>query len=93
MTAVENQVTVITVVHQQACHFCADAQAALAELGQEFPLSVELLEATGPRGAALLSRHRAPMLPLVLVDGAWFSIGRLPRRKLRKLLGSRTAVA
>jgi hypothetical protein len=31
------------------------------------------------------------MFPLVLVDGAVFSTGRLPRRKLRALLVKRTA--
>ena len=31
------------------------------------------------------------MFPLVLVDGAFFSVGRLPRRKLRKVLTARGA--
>jgi hypothetical protein len=33
------------------------------------------------------------MFPLVLLDGAFFSQGRLPRRKLRALLASRPAVS
>jgi hypothetical protein len=36
-----------------------------------------------------MARHRAPMSPLVLLDGTFFSSGRLPRRKLEKLLKSR----
>ncbi len=84
--------TAVTVVHSPACHFCADAQATLAELAGEFPLTVELVGATEPRGKALVLAHRAPMYPLVLVDGEFFSFGRLPRRKLRKALEARFAV-
>jgi len=32
------------------------------------------------------------MNPLVLVDGAYFSSGRLPRKKLVKLIGARDLV-
>ena len=80
---------VVTLVHSHACHFCDDARAVLAELATQFPLDVELIDATHPRGAALLDEHRAAMFPLVLVDGTYFSVGRLSRRKLRKLLGAR----
>ena len=83
--------TAVTVVHTVACHFCEDAEAALAELAGEFPLAVELVDAAGPRGAALIREHGAGMFPLVLVDGAFFSVGRLPRRKLRKVLTARGA--
>lgn len=85
-TGVPSQPTAVTVVHTTACHFCEDAEAALAELAGEFPLAVELVDGADPRGAALVREHRAGMFPLVLVDGAFFSSGRLPRRKLRKLL-------
>lgn len=83
---------VVTVVRTAACHFCEDATVALRELSHEFPLSVVLVDATEPRGSALLREHRPAMFPLVLVDGAYFSAGRLPRGKLRKLLVARTTV-
>jgi len=92
-TATDRQPAVITVVHSPACHFCDDAQAALEVLAGELPFTVELLDARQPRGAALLNEHRAGMYPLILVDGAFFSVGRLPRKKLRKLLEARAAVA
>lgn len=79
----------VTLVHSPACHFCDDAQAVLSELADEFPLSVELVSATSPLGARLVRAHRAPMYPLVLVDGAFFSFGRLPRKKLTRLLERR----
>ena len=81
----------ITVVHSPACHFCDDARAALTDLGTEFPLSVEFVDCTAPRGAALTREHRAGMYPLVLFDGGYFSAGRLPRKKLRAQLTARFA--
>ena len=83
--------TAITVVHSPACHFCEDARAVLADLGTEFPLTVEFVDCTEPRGAALIREHRAGMYPLVLLDGGFFSAGRLPRKKLRAELNSRFA--
>jgi hypothetical protein len=80
--------TTITLVHAPACHFCADAQVALTDLGREYPILVDRVEADSVAGQALVGAHRAGMFPLVLVDGAFFSAGRLPRRKLRALLAT-----
>lgn len=93
MTPPSPSPTVITVVQSSGCHFCADAHAAVTELTEAFPLAVEWLDAGDPQGASLVAQHRSPMYPLVLVDGAFFSFGRLPRKKLRKLLGERYAAA
>jgi glutaredoxin len=79
----------ITVVTAPACYFCADAQAALTELGREVPLRVDLVAADSGPGQALVGNYRPAMFPLVLVDGVLFSTGRLPRRKLRALLAAR----
>lgn len=83
----------VTVVHAPACHFCEDAQDALAEISRELradvDLDVELVEAAGPHGQRLLAEHGAGMFPLVLLDGAFFSSGRLPRRKLRAVLAGK----
>ena len=80
--------TTITLVHSPACHFCTDAQAALTELGREFPIRVDLLAADSDAGQALIGAHRPAMFPLVLLDGVRFSAGRLPRRKLRTQLAA-----
>jgi len=80
---------VITVVHTVACHYCADARAALDELSGQYRLRVDYIDATSPAGLGLLTRHRVPMFPLVLVDGQFFSYGRLPRGKLRRQLEAR----
>jgi alkyl hydroperoxide reductase subunit AhpF len=83
----------ITVVESEACHFCADAHQALAVLAVRYPMSVESVDVRSYAGRTLMAKHRAPMSPLVLVEGAYFSSGRLPRRKLEKLLSARHADA
>jgi hypothetical protein len=83
----------VTVVTAPACHFCEDAQEALAGLAREYPLAVAEVPVTSPAGHALLREHGRGMFPLVLVDGAFFSAGRLPRRKLARLLAARGAAA
>lgn len=79
----------ITVVESPACHFCADAHEVLEALARSYPLAVQTLDVRGETGRQLMSRHRASMSPLVLVDGEFFSHGRLPRRKLDKMLSQR----
>lgn len=83
----------VTVVTAPACHFCEDARAALAELAREYPLAVQEAAADSAAGQALLRAHGIGMFPLVLVDGEFFSAGRLPRRKLARLLAARGAAA
>lgn len=84
--AAERRTAVVTLVHSPACHYCDDAEAALSELSGAHAISVELVDIRSPRGQALMARHRPLMTPLVLVDGEFFSCGRLPRRKLLALL-------
>jgi hypothetical protein len=83
----------VTLVHARACHFCEDAQAALADIAQEYPVRVALVAAESEHGQALIRAHRAGMFPLVLLDGGYFSAGRLPRGKLRKRLQARADAA
>ncbi|MBI3647581.1 MAG: glutaredoxin family protein [Actinobacteria bacterium] len=78
--------TEIVVVTSPACHLCEDALEALAELSEEFPLSVREVDMASPEGRQLVERHRPSMPPAVLVDGVLFSSGRLPRKKLRRYL-------
>lgn len=79
----------ITVVESEACHFCEDARRALSDLAARYPLMVETVDVRSETGQRLMQVHRASMSPLVLVDGDFFSHGRLPRRKLVKLLEQR----
>jgi Glutaredoxin-like domain (DUF836) len=77
---------VVTVVEAPACHLCEDAKSALAVLAGSYPLRINVVSITEAAGLALMQAHRAPMSPLVLLDGVYFSSGRLPRRKLEKRL-------
>lgn len=81
----------VTLVHSPACHFCDDAQEVLAQLSTAYAIGVTVVEIDSPLGATLVAVHRPAMNPLVLVDGAFFSSGRLPRKKLVRLLESRGA--
>jgi len=81
----------VTVVPSPACHFCQDAEQALDDLAREFVFDLELVPIESPRGARLVAEHRPALNPLVLIDGAYFSAGRLPRKKLIKLLTTRGA--
>jgi glutaredoxin len=82
----------ITLVRAPACHFCEDARAVLAELRRDFDLDVHETDADSDVGSELVARHRPAMFPLVLVDGLFFSVGRLSRGKLRRLLDARDRV-
>lgn len=76
----------VVVLSAPDCHLCEDALEALADLGREFPLEVREVGMDTPEGRELVRVHRPAMPPAVLVDGALFSVGRLPRKKLRRLL-------
>lgn len=79
----------VTVVHASACHYCDDAIQALVQLAATWPLDVMVVELDSTEGALLVARHRPAMNPLVLIDGRYFSSGRLPRKKLLKVLAAR----
>jgi hypothetical protein len=76
----------VTLVEAPACHLCEDAKSALVVIAQSYPMTVNVLSVLEEPGRTLMQEHRAPMSPLVLLDGEYFSSGRLPRRKLEKRL-------
>jgi thiol-disulfide isomerase/thioredoxin len=83
----------IAVVQAPGCHFCDDAQEAIEALAAQYPLRLRLIDIYGTEGQRLVHVHRPWMNPLVLVDGEFFSAGRLPRGKLRRLLDRSAAGA
>ena len=76
----------VVVVTSTSCHLCEDAVQVLAELSREFPISVREVDIRSPAGARIVADHRPPTPPAVQVNGALFSSGRLPRKKLRRYL-------
>lgn len=77
----------VTVVTSHACHLCEDALEELAHRANE--LKVTVVPADTQLGRELVQWYLPVMFPLVLVDGAFLSSGRLPRRKLDKVLTAR----
>lgn len=77
----------VTVVTSSGCHLCEEALEELAHRADE--LIVTVATADTALGRQLVQRHLPVMFPLVLVDGVFFSTGRLPRRKLDKVLADR----
>lgn len=81
----------VTVVESEACHLCEDALMALDGFAQAHEFALDVVDIRSQTGQALVQRHRPSLTPLVLVDGEFFSQGRLPRRKFAKLLGQRAS--
>ena len=81
----------IVVVTSPGCHLCVSALAEIEELATEFPLNLRTVEIGSPEGADILRAHRPPAPPVFLVDGQFLGFGRLPVRKLRKLLQKRVS--
>ncbi len=76
----------VVVVRSPACHLCEDAIEALDEIGTTFPLDVRVVEIDSEDGRAILARYRPALSPTVVIDGRLFSSGRLPRKKLQRML-------
>ena len=83
----------VTLVESEACHFCDDARGSLSDLARTYPVDIEVIDVRTDIGQQLMQSHRASMSPLVLLDGEFFSHGRLPRRKLTKVLHQRLHAA
>ena len=92
MVPLDTSPVLVTLVHAEACHFCDEAARELTVLAEQFPLAVQVVPLDSAVGRRLVDLHRPAMNPLVLVDGAYFSSGRLPRKKLTRLLAARASV-
>ena len=80
----------VVVVRSPACHLCEDAIEGLAEIDTTFPLDVRVIEIDSRDGRALVARYRPVLSPAVVIDGRLFSSGRLPRKKLLRMLEEMT---
>lgn len=77
----------ILLVSSAACGHCADAELVLKKARAEGLVDLEVVDAESARGTALVARHRPAMFPLTLLEGEFFSAGRLPRGLLSRVLG------
>ncbi|WP_211223164.1 glutaredoxin family protein [Propionicicella superfundia] len=89
----DRAVPAITLITSPGCHLCDDAHRVLATLADERRIVLGTVDAESPEGETVVAAHRPSVFPLVLLDGAYFSAGRLPRRKLAAALGLDRSVA
>jgi glutaredoxin len=76
----------VTLLVTTGCHYCEDARGELAARADLGDLELIVVSVDSEQGRELQATHRPSMFPLVLVDGKPFSVGRLPRRKLDRVL-------
>ena len=76
----------VVLVEAPACHLCHDASEALDDAARSYRLAVRRVDIASPEGRAVVRQHRAPMPPVVVVDGELLGWGRLSRGKLRRRL-------
>jgi glutaredoxin len=79
-------VTEVVLLTKEDCHFCEQAKDVLARLRAEYDLRVREVALESEEGRSLALEAAAPFPPVVLLNGATFSYGRLSERKLRKAL-------
>jgi glutaredoxin len=79
-------VTEVVLLTKEDCHFCEQAKDVLARLRGEYELRVREVALESAEGRSLALESAAPFPPVVFVNGATFSYGRLSERKLRKAL-------
>lgn len=79
----------VTLLTQAHCGFCEQAQETLERLAREYPLTLTSVNLASAEGHQLALKHGIIFAPGVLLDGAFFSYGRLSERKLRRALAAR----
>jgi len=87
------RVLLVTLVTAPDCHFCGDAKALLARLGQTYPLEVREVDISSPDGGELAAGHGIPFPPGLILDGGFVGFGRVSERKLRRVLEQRAHTA
>ncbi len=78
--------TEVVLLTKEDCHFCEQAKAVLARLRGEYDLRVREVALESEEGRGLALEAAAPFPPVLFLNGATFSYGRLSERKLRKAL-------
>ena len=78
--------TEVVLLTKEDCHFCEQAKDVLVRLRGEYDLHVREVALESDEGRSLALEAAAPFPPVVLLNGATFSYGRLSERKLRKAL-------
>ena len=78
--------TEVVLLTKEDCHFCEQAKDVLARLRGEYDLRVREVALESEEGRSLALTSAAPFPPVLFLNGATFSYGRLSERRLRKAL-------
>lgn len=81
----------VTVLSQDNCSYCDQAQEILGRLAAEYPLTVTTVDLAQPEGQALAERAGMFFTPGIFIDGEAFSFGRASEKKLRREIEQRLA--
>jgi glutaredoxin len=76
----------LTLLTKEDCAFCDQAKEVLERLSIAFPVAIETYDLESDAGRQTAQAAGALFAPVVLVNGAAFSQGRLSERKLRRQL-------
>jgi thiol-disulfide isomerase/thioredoxin len=79
----------ITLLSQSWCGLCDHAKEVLSRIGADYPLRITEIDLAGEEGQRLAARAGVLFAPGVLVDGEFFSFGRISERRLRRILDQR----
>jgi hypothetical protein len=82
----------IVLITAPDCHFCTDGKAVLARLAAHYPLTVREIAWSSADGQALVARHGILFPPGLLIEDEFVGFGRVPERKLRRLLERRIPI-
>jgi len=77
-------VTDIVLLTQEGCASCRNAEALLARLAAEFPLTVSVMRFNTDEGQTLAEQAGIFFPPGILIDGEPFSQGAASERALRQ---------
>ena len=73
-------------VESVACHLCEDAARVLGEADRDGRVRLRRVALDSDEGRAIARASRAPMPPIVLIDGKVLGWGRLSRGRLGRRL-------
>ena len=76
----------VTLLVQQGCHFCHDAEDILGRLEREYPIVVAKLDLTTEEGERTALRHGLLFPPGIVIEDQAVSSGRPSEGRIRKFL-------
>ncbi len=78
----------ITILTQESCPSCVKAKDTLALIKDDYPVDVVEVPIATYEGQQLALRLGIVFAPGILIDGEFFSYGRLSEKKLRRHLSA-----